>query len=340
MRILTVEPGPHFSVADVHEGWRRAFTDLGCTVVNFNLADRLSFYMGAHLEQDGEWRQALDDESAARLAVKGLQAMVYEFWPEIIFVTSGFFVPPPMYELLRSRGHIVVLNHLEEPYEATREMARAGLVDANLINDPTYLESFRAINPKTWYMPAAHDPAIHRPGPAHPDLTSDFCFVGTGFPSRVAFFEQVDWAGLDVALAGNWQGTTEDSPLRKFVAHDLEHCCDNTDAVDLYRSTRASANLYRQETGGAGTAAGWAMGPREVELAATGTFFLRSPRPEGDGILPMLPRFTDPGDFGDQLRWWLAHDEERVEAARAARSAVAGRTFINNAKQLLRLLAD
>lgn len=340
MRVLMVEPGYDFSVADVHRGWRRALEELGCAVINFNLNDRLTFYAAAHVERCGRLQHAMDAEAAARLAIKGLQAVAYEVWPDVIFITSGFFVPPAMYQLFRQRGHTVVLNQLESPYEDARQMARAGLVDVALINDPLNLESFRVVNPKTYYMPAAYDPAIHNPGPPVPSMASDFCFVGTGFPSRIEFFEQVDWGGLDVALAGNWLATTEGSPLRKFVAHDLDKCCDNRDTVDLYRSTKVSANLYRREGDESASSDGWAMGPREVELAATGTFFLRSPRPEGDEVLGMLPTFIEPGDFGDQLRWWVAHEDERAEVAAAARSAVAQRTFVNNAKQLLRLLAD
>jgi spore maturation protein CgeB len=340
IRILMVEPGPQFSVADVHHGWRRAFEQLGCAVVNFNLADRLAFYGGTYLEQDGEWRKALDDEGAVRLAVKGLQSVAYETWPHIVFVTSGFFVEPALYDLLRARGHKLVLNHLECPYEDNRQMARAGYVDVNLINDPTNLESFRAVNPQTFYLPAAHDPAVHRPGPRVEAMASDFCFVGTGFPSRVEFFEQVDWAGIDVALAGNWQATDPDSPLRKFVAHDIAECCDNTEAVGLYQSAKMSANLYRQEAESPSGADGWAMSPREVELAATGTFFLREKRGEGDEVLGMLPTFDSPGRFQSLLRYHLARPEVCRDLAERARAAVAGRTFVENAKRLLRLLAD
>jgi hypothetical protein len=168
---------------------------------------------------------------------------------------------------------------------------------------------------------------------------SDFCFVGTGFPSRVAFLEQVDWTGVDVALAGNWMRTRDDSPLRKFLAHDLDKCCDNVEAHELYAGTKVSANLYRTEAE-AGAVAGWAMGPREVELAASGTFFLRDPRPEGDGVLSMLPTFTSPGEFGEKLRWFLAHDEARERAAREARAAVAGRTFTANARRMLSLVHE
>jgi hypothetical protein len=148
----------------------------------------------------------------------------------------------------------------------------------------------------------------------------------------------VDWAGLDVALAGNWQGLSEPSRLRKYLAHDVEDCCDNAQTANLYAATKVSANLYRREANRPELSTGWAMGPREVELAAMGVFFLRDPRGEGDAVLPMLPTFTDPGDFGERLRWWLPRADARADAGRKARAAIADRTFVNHARQLLRLL--
>ncbi len=135
----------------------------------------------------------------------------------------------------------------------------------------------------------------------------------------------------------NWRNLPERSPLRKYLAHDIEECCPNETTVDLYASTKVSANLYRKEA--TESADGWAMGPREVELAATGTFFLREPRGESDLVLDMLPTFDSPEDFSDQLRWWLRHDDARIEAARLAHLAVADRTFDRNAAQMLSLLA-
>lgn len=339
MRILVIEPGPAFAVADVHRGWVKAFEALGCRVANFNLSDRLDFYSGAHLRKGDEFVRAFDPVEAATIASKGIEAAALEVWPDIVMVTSGFYVPPQVYDLLRARGMTVVLNYLEAPYEDDGQVAAAGHVDMLLVNDPTNLDMFRAVNPNTYYMPAAHDPEVHCPGPALPEAASDFCFVGTGFPSRIAFLEQVDWMGVDTFLAGNWLYLTDGSPLRKFLAHDIDCCCDNSEAVDLYRATKMSANLYRRE--GAGPSShigpGWAVGPREIELAASGTFFLRDPRPEGDELFSMLPTFDDPGDFSEKLRYFLARDGLRHSLAAAARAAVSDRSFISNARELLRL---
>lgn len=330
---------PRFSVADVHRGWTEAFAELGCQVVNFNFADRLTFYSDAQITKpDGSLVKAFSANDAVMVASKGIEAAVFEVWPDLVMVTSGFFIPPALYELLRTRGVRVVLNHLECPYEDVRQMGRANFVDANIVNDPTNLAGFQAVNPNSWYLPAAHNPRIHHPGLPIPDLRSDFAFVGTGFDSRINFFEQVDWDGIDVAFAGNWAETDDDSPLRKFVVHDLAECFPNNQAAGLYQSAKVSANLYRKEAERPDLAAGWAISPREVELAACGTFFLREPRPEGDVLFTSLPQFDTPEDFGEQLRWWLAHDSARRNAALAARMAVADRTFVANARELLRLL--
>jgi hypothetical protein len=227
--------------------------------------------------------------------------------------------------------------HTESPYEDSRQLQVAEHADLNLINDPMNLEIFRSVAP-TRYVPHSYRPHRHCPGPADPKLAADLAFVGTGYQSRIHFLERMDLTGLDVLLAGNWKQLTEDSPLRGFVSHDPEECLDNKQTVQVYRSAKVGLNLYRREAEAAHLVAGTAMGPREVELAACGLFFLRDPRPEGDEVLSMLPTFTDPGDASEKLRYWLARPEKRQELAVKARAAVAGRTFVDRAKEMLGFL--
>ena len=96
-----------------------------------------------------------------------------------------------------------------------------------------------------------------------------------------------------------------------------------------------SANLYRAEAQEGDTGEGWAMGPREVELAACGTFYLTEERGENREVLPMVPTFDSPEDFGEKVRWWLAHPEAREQVAREAMAAIGDRTFENHAARLL-----
>lgn len=333
MRILVVRPGPGFSVQDVAQGWVDGLRACGCDVVDYNLEDRLAFYGCAEIEG----RRVFEPEEAIRLAVKGVENALYTFWPDMVVLISGFFCQPSLYELMRARGHRIVLIHTESPYEDDRQIGRAPLADLNIVNDPTNLDQFRQANLNSWYFPHAHDPARHHPAEAKIDCASDFVFVGTGYPSRIAFFEQIDWDGIDIALAGNWQQLGPESPLRKFVAHDIDVCCDNSEAIDLYRATKASANLYRREAQRAGLVDGWSMGPREVELAACGCFYLTEARGENREVLPMIPTFDGPADFEAKLRWYSDRPEVTAGIVTAARAAVADRTFVNNARRLLEL---
>jgi hypothetical protein len=96
--------------------------------------------------------------------------------------------------------------------------------------------------------------------------------------------------------------------------------------------------VYRTEAEDGHEGEGWAVGPREIEMAASGLWFARDSRPESDELFPMLPSFGSPEEAGDLIRWAVAHPAERAAAAAKARAAVADRTFTQHARELLRLL--
>lgn len=332
MRILTVEPGPNFSVADVHTGWTEALRRGGHEVANFNLGDRLQFLQ---VVLQGRVDQAELPHTAARMAAETLRGACFDFWPDLVVITSAFFVPPECYEVIRSRNMRIVVLLTESPYEDPAQYHIAARADLAIVNDPTNLDTYRQHQPETYYLPHSYDPTRHYRREPSPDLKCDFGWVGTAYKSRIAFFEAVDWNGADVALAGNWQDLPDGSPLEPYLVHDRPVCFHNDAAIDLYSSAKASANVYRREAANDDFSDGWSMGPREVELAAVGTFFLRDPRPEGDEILHMLPTFDGPGDFSEKLAWWLAHDLERERRAAEAQAAVAKFTFDNRTRFML-----
>lgn len=355
MRWLVIHPGPQFSVADVYTGWVEALRSLGEHVIEFNLDRRLQFFDSAMLETglyDDEgrpsFRKAVERDEAVVMAAEGVMSMCYRVWPDVVLGVSAFFTPPAMLDIMRSRRHKVVLLHTESPYQDEEQIVRAASADLNLLNDPVNIERYREVGP-AYYMPHAYRPSIHHPGPPVAILQSDFAFVGTGFKSRIEFFEAMDLEGVDTLLAGPWPDLAEDSKLRDYVL--TEEMCDNNDqdssvacldnnhTADVYRSTKVGINVYRQESEKAHKGEGWAMGPREVEMAATGLFFLRDSRPESDGVFGgILPAFYGPEDASEKLRWWLRNEKLRAHRAEQAREATAARTFENNAKQLLKLL--
>jgi glycosyltransferase involved in cell wall biosynthesis len=325
-------------VHDLYVGWVEALRKLGQHVIGYNLDDRLAFY-GAALKQVAEDRFApfLSPEQSYELAINGLYSTLYQARPDILLVVSGFFLPPRMLDRVRRSGTRIVVLHTESPYEDERQLAVAPYADVNLINDPTNIDAFARVAP-TAYQPHAYRPDVHRPGEPVADLECDLAFVGTGYPSRVAFLEAMDLDGLDVLLAGNWPTVGEDSPLFPMLAHEPDDCLDNEQTADVYRSARIGLNLYRREAQQPGLVEGWSLGPREVEMAACGLFFLRDPRGEGDQVLGMLPTISSPQEASELVRYWLDRPDERAALARKAREAIADRTFDHHAAALLRVL--
>src|SRR5215831_1402028 len=111
MRWLLIHPGPNFSVSDVHTGWVEALRGLGQQVAEYNLDRRLTFYDQALLADDigdEEGRtavhKALTREQAILLAAQPILSEAMMAWPHVVLLTSAFFVPHTVLEVLRDRG--------------------------------------------------------------------------------------------------------------------------------------------------------------------------------------------------------------------------------------------
>lgn len=358
MRWLIIHPGPAFSVSDVYNGWAEALRNAGQDVFEFNLDKRLMFFDSALFEtgevDDGghpQVRKALKHDEAVTLASEGVMSACYRCWPDVVLGISAFFTPPQMLDVMRARHHKVVLLHTESPYQDDEQLARAAHADINLLNDPVNLQAYRDLGAPAEYMPHAYRPGTHYPGPALPAVDYDLLFVGTGFKSRINFFEEMHrhLGGVSLGLAGPWPELPLESPLHKHVLfsewctpeedpQNSASCLDNDMTAAYYRSARMGINVYRQEAEKAHQGQGWSMGPREVEMAACGLFFLRDARPESDEVFPMLPAFESPEHAAELARWYLKHEDARKAKAAAAREAIVERTFDNNLKRLMALL--
>ncbi len=337
MRVLVVEPGADTSVADVCSGYVKGLRALGCEVATYNLADRLVFF--GNLLWEGE---KLPTEQVIEHAALGIHSKIWEWWPDLIVVISGFYVMPITWKILKTRPHKTAVIFTESPYEDDRQinLVEQAEPDIVILNDPKHIKTFQQAHPAVEYLPHCYDPDVHYPGAGPRDL--DFSFVGTAYPSRIALLEKVDWSQLNALLAGHWAGVDSEHPLFPLLRDGPNQAILNTVAADIYRRSKMSANIYRgkgpTEANAPELQEGWAVGPREIELAACRTPFLREPRGESDELFPMLPTFEGPDDFAEKLHWFLKNDSARESAAEAARLSIQDRTFDRNARRLLQLV--
>jgi spore maturation protein CgeB len=356
VRILMVHPGPDFSVADVYRGWYKALKSLGHEVMSYNTNDRLTFYGHARMEDTtghlcgecGQYphKQAMpDNEAIMQMAMKGLSEACYIFWPDVVFFVSAFYTTAATLQLLRMRDHKIVMLHTESPYQDDEQMMRGQFADLNLLNDPVNMELWKErIGGTAAYMRHSYDPDVHYPADRKvTPYESDFSFVGTAFASRQKFFHdmQLHETGLDVTFGGNgWDYVKpEYADILQYLGHPQGECVDNEETARIYRISKTGINFYRQEGEATHAGEGVAMGPREVEMAACGLFFLRDPRPESDNVFGhILPSFDSAESAASQLKYWASHDDAREHLARKARAAIADRTFDNAAVQAMELM--
>lgn len=360
MRILLVHPGADFSVSDVYRGWEGALRALGHQVEGYNTNERLSFYAQAHLpdvsfpeDHPGgrPFHKALTSEQAMMMAMQGVSHQLWNWGPDVVVLVSAFYTSAQVLRSIRAHGIKIVIIHTESPYQDDEQLIRAQFADINILNDPANISDYQDLSPLAYYQPHCYDPAVHFPRRAATDewpeqkVDSDFSFIGTMFRSRKEFFEEF-FRHLDrdtnyrITMGGpGWDNAyMDDSPLLQYLRHVRGAGVDNDETARLYRTSRAGINFYRRESEGEHAGEGWAMGPREVEMAACGLPFARDPRGESDEVFPFLPSFSDPYEAAEATRWILADEGRREDLARKALAAIEDRTFDNAAKRLLRHL--
>ncbi len=337
MKIFAIAPGPGFSVLDVHNGWVEGLRACGASVIDWDLASRYDALSNAYkrTKVDGGYEFDLmwGLEPAQDIVAELVKGALYDNRPDLVLITSAMFTRLPLLDSITRSGVPVAVIHTESPYEDDRQIEVAEHATINLINDPLHIDRF----PKaTVYQPHCYRPLVHFPADDNVVPFYDFTFVGTGFKSRVEFFEAVDWSDIRPCFAGNWLHLEDDSPLLPFLRRERTECENNYETADLYRSSLVGANLYRKEANLDASADGVAMGPREVELAACGTYFARESRREGDVLFRgLLPLVSTP----EGLRHVIMHAKENEDAVRRAgalaREVIADRTFENAAGRLL-----
>lgn len=335
MKAMVVGSGAYWSTKDVEngavEGLQAAGVDVRWYAYDHRLqasADYLSWVYRRAKRQGA----AMKKPSAADVQYHALvdvlpRALAQDV--DWVVLVSAIFIPLPFMQVLRKAGLRVALLLTESPYSHEHESAWAKHVDLLWTNERTVVDAFRAIQPRSYYLPHAYRAAVHQPAPAPANVPAhDVVFVGTGFPERIAFLESIDWTGIDLGLYGNWQRLRRSSPLKQFVRGGV---VDNTTTADLYRAAKIGLNLYRTSAdweGVAHIATAESLNPRAYELAACGAFHLSNARAEvaerfGDAV----PVFETAAECEALIRRYLADAPARAAAAARLPGCVAGHTW-------------
>jgi spore maturation protein CgeB len=280
---------------------------------------------------------------AQYLASSGVIERALRFGADWVFIVSATMMHPDAFIMLKRAGLKTAILFTECPYDDDFQMQFAPFADVCWVNDKTSLARFRQAVPQTFYWQHAYDQLRHSPAapenepevPAH-----DVVFVGTGFEERIKLFEQVNWDGIDLGLYGTWELASRKSPLQPYIHNAVT---PNPVTAALYRKARIGINLHRSSVGyGRNTikiTGAYSLGPRCYELAACGVFYISDYRPELTDVFgDAVPTYTTAAELETQIRYYLAHDEERAAKAALLPGLAARHTFDARVGEMLEIL--
>lgn len=346
MRLLVVHPGASWSVADVEAGLSYGLKTHGVEVIPYRLDVRIERAQGwlyANWRKAKRGKPELPKPTPADVAYQASVEIVEKalrFQVTAVLIVSAMFLHPDVLVLLRRARISVFVLFTESPYDTEKELAVAKIVDGLWTNERSSLPAFRAVNPRSGYLPHAWHPERHLSGPQPGDeavAAHDVVFVGTAFAERIEWFAAIDWRGLDLGLYGNWQALPSRHPLRRFVRGGV---VDNATAAALYRRSKIGLNLYRSSIGWGAQApriaAADSLNPRAYELAACGVFHLSDFRPEVEELFgDWVPTFSRPVEAAALIRAWLADDAGRASVAAHLPACVAASSWAERAATVI-----
>ena len=343
MRVLLVHPGASWSTADVYDGLLLGLRHHGANVIPYRLDTRIE---ASHKALHALWRmkkkadpelvKPTQNDTIYHAGVGALE-MALRHQADVVLVVSAMLLHPDIIVMMKRAGLLVTVLFTESPYDFEEELRIAKMVDGCWLNERAAVPAFKTVNPRTGYLPHAWHPDKHFMSPTS---TSDFpahdvVFVGSGFPERVAWFNAIDWTGIDLGLYGTWKGLGLKKQVMKSVRAEQ---IANDSAAEIYRKAKIGLNMYR--TRGMKRqpppVVGESLSPRAYELAACGVFSLSEYRKEVPEVFgDLVPTFRTPTEAAALIRLWLADSEGRKRVAAQLPACVAESSWTERAKTVL-----
>jgi len=346
LSVLLIEPGASWSTADVSAGLRYGLEHHGVELVRYRLdariarANRWLYYNWRQARKTSPTIEKPTDADMFYQAGIGALEMALRHQVDLVLVVSAMFLHPDVIVMMKRAGLRLAILFTESPYDLAKELAVARLIDGCWTNERSVVDDFRAVNPRTGYLPHGWHPERHQSGPQPGDEAfpaHDVVFVGSGFHERVTWLMDIDWGGLDLGLYGNWDSLSSRHPLRRHIKGGV---VDNVQAAALYRRARVGLNLYR-------TSAGWgkdaptiahaeSLNPRAYELARCGAFHLSTYRDEVREVFgDLVPTFETPEQASTLIRTWLADPDGRARVRAQLPARVAESSWVERSARVI-----
>jgi spore maturation protein CgeB len=343
MKVLVFVSGACWSTRDVEVGAIEGLRSAGVEVAPYLLDQRIlasGEFLKRCYKRVKRITPDVEEPTSADILLHAVQdSLTRSLLHDVdwVMLVSAMFVPRPFLEILQRAGLPVAVLLTESPYDQEKELKWAAHADVVWTNERSSVEAFRAVQARSFYLPHAMRPEIHRPDAPIADVPAhDVVFVGSGFAERTELLSAIDWTGIDFGIYGNWQKLGPRSKLRQYVRDGV---VDNETAAALYRRAKVGINLYRESIGWGKSAArithAESLNPRAYELAACGCFHLSQDRAEMRELFgDLVPTFRTADECSTLIRHWLSNDAGRAEVAARLPATVAQHTWTARGAQM------
>lgn len=268
-----------------------------------------------------KWRLRSYVADMSRKASQGLLNAVEQERPDVVLVDAGEHLDPDVLARLKQQFRpLMAIYLMDDPVSQrwTNVMRALSLYDVIGSFDSQLVEQYRrATRAAVLYLPCACDPDVYHPrelsAQQQQRYGADVAFVGTLQDGRAALLEAIRdrqpaiWTWNRRAL----RRYPALAPLYRGFVHGEQ-------ASWVYQASRISLNVHHPQT-----RSGTNM--RTFEIAAAGGFQLVDDHPgirDHFQVGKDIVTYHDAADLKDKLQYYLEHDAERREIARACTAKV------------------
>ena len=357
MKMLFAYTSHVSSTYDVARYYHMAFEKLGVNVKPF------VFYNEFLIAGKGlQWWESVQpsymytDADAVYIASKNLMADVAFFQPDVVVLIYGLTLDVNLYHSMKTlrdslkKPFLLVSIQTEGPYQVEQELNCAFWSDMVFNNERPFVDRLRQVCKMSYWLPQAYEDTIHYPGVGLTRDYADVYFCGSGHRSRLKTLEGVDWTGIDFKLEGYFHDIDQ-SPINQYCKNEI---VANAIVADRYRTSKVCLNVHRAE----GVMVKYEsieppirattdvdipensvynLNNRFFEIAACQTVQLvDATRMELRDSYRECPTYSTADEIGVLARWYLGNSLQAERVAKNLYALVEGRTYLNNAKTVLR----
>lgn len=246
------------------------------------------------------------------------------FRPDAVLVFKGFRFPSHYVAAIRKIGYRVGVWFVDDPYRLQTHYELAKPYSFVITQEASCVKFYRQMGKVSFHLPLAVNVNKYTPYPHVPvQYESDVCFVGSGFPARIAVFDQLApfLSQRHFFIIGQWWHRLKSYPILKHGI--MNKPIPPSEVIKYYNGAKIVLNVHRTPNDRHENFKNLpALTPnnRTFEIAACRAFQLTSYR----GYLSRyykrdeLVSFSGWRDLQRKINYYLDHPYERKEVARRA----------------------